>query len=147
MWFQYYLGLTLLSILLLLVLMRRESGVKPMVIWVISGVLPLMIAVCVGFAQQDNARLILKDYLPTRSIVILTNDETEDVVSLPPKTSSCLARMIRNQGEGVLPTDIRDIPITKKTQIHGFLPENKFVQAQAILGELNCKKMGGILIE
>lgn len=147
MLFQYYLGLTLLTVLFLLILMRREGGVKPIVIWVIGGILPLMTAVCVGFAAQDKARTTLEHYLPTRTIVILTNGEKEDVVSLPPDTSACVARILRNQGEGYLPTDVHDIPLNKDTQVHGFLPESKFVQAQAILGKLNCKKMSGLLIQ
>lgn len=135
-----YLVITALAVLLLLAFLLRGGVARPMTVWGLSALLPLLAALSVALTSQARAAQTLASYHPqTVPVVVETAGEQYDAV-LSARQAACLERAKRLQ----IDTDFRaekdsePIPLRKGSQVTGELPTQAVVEALGVKGQLSC---------
>ena len=135
-----YLVITVLAALLLLVLLLRGGLARPMTVWGLTALLPLLVALSVALGSQARAKDTLNNYRPQSTPVVISSGGKEYDAVLTAGQAACLERAQRlrtdadlNLGEG------RDlIPLRTGFQVTGELPTQAQVEALSVRGQLAC---------
>ena len=135
-----YLVITALATLLLLAFLLRGGLARPMTVWGLAALLPLLVALSVALGSQARALQTLKTYRPqSAAVVIATGGQEYDAV-LTPSQAACLerARRLRTEADLVLGEGRDPIPLRAASQVTGELPTQAQVEALSVRGQLTC---------
>lgn len=134
-----YLALTLLALLLLLALLRT-GAVRPMTVWLLATLLPLLAALTAALNTQAQAQRTLKTYQPDDVAVVLKTAGREYDVVLNARQAACLERTLRLRTKVnlTLPNEADPVPLRPGTRAIGDLPKPRHVDALGIRGQLSC---------
>lgn len=134
------LTLTLTTLALLGFLLRPGSA-RPGVVWGVTALLPLTLALAAAYAGQARAERTLAAYRPTSTAVVVSTGGREYDLLLSAEQAACLERALRlgadtdfTPGEpGSAP-----VPLRADTKVAGQLPERQMVEALGVRGQLQC---------
>ncbi len=134
-----FLLLTLLSAAVLVIFMLRAGAAKPMTIWALAALLPVLAAMTAANAGQARAQRTLGQYAPAPAAVVIRTGGRAFPATLEAGDAACLERDLRLRAEHNLLTPRGFIPIRQDTRVDGALPSRQVVDALSLRGELNCK--------
>lgn len=133
-----FLLLTLLAAGVLIVFMLRTGAARPMTVWALAALLPVLAAMTAANAGQAGAERTLQHYAPMPSDVVIHTGGRIYRATLDANDAACLERDLRLNAEHNLLTPQGYIPIRKDSTADGPLPSREVVEALSLRGELNC---------
>lgn len=134
----FFLALTLLTTVILALFLWRAGAARPMTVWVLTALLPLLAAMTASLAGQARADRTLQTYVPALVIVDITTANRKYRAALTALDAACLERNLRLDWEGKLNTPQGFIPIERNSTVTGTLPSAATVQALSVKGQLHC---------
>ena len=135
-----YLVITALAALLLLALLVRGGLARPMTVWGLTALLPLLVALSVALGSQARAEVTLKTYRPQSAAVVITTGGQEYDAVLTAGQAACLerSRRLRTDADLVLGEGRDPIPLRSGFKVTGELPTQAQVEALSVRGQLTC---------
>ncbi len=134
----FFFLLTLLSALILVVFLLRAGAARPMTVWALAALLPVLAAMTAANAGQARANRVLSGYSAAPSQVVLHTAGRDYPLTLNLVAAGCLERTMRLRGESNLELPQGVVPIRKDTAIDGQLPPTDVVEALSLRGQLDC---------
>lgn len=137
--FYVFCAVVVVALLALLALLLRPETARPMTVWSLAALMPLLAALAAALGHQAQAKAALERYYPqSRAFVIETAGKEYDL-TLTPRLAACLERTLR-LGVNMnlkLPGE-KSVPLRRSTKVTGYLPKQAYTEALAIQGQLNC---------
>lgn len=133
-----YLGVCLLFAAALLLFLLRPGVARPLVVWGVAALLPLLAALASALQAQAGAARVLGRAALQGGTVTINNGFVTRTVTLAPQDAACLERAVRLRSRVNFPTTQGPILLNGHTTVTGPLPPSAVVEALTLRGELDC---------
>lgn len=143
----FFLILTLFSAAILVIFLFRAGAARPMTVWALAALLPVLAAMTAAEAGQARANRALREYSPEPTTVTIRTAGQDFQVTLSPSDAACLERNLRLHAESDLnlPQSFVPIPIRKDSTVDGVLPSREAVDALSLRGDLHCASFKAVV--
>lgn len=125
----------------LILLLLRPGVARPMTVWGLAALLPVLAALSASLAAQGRAARVL-DAAPVQgTAVTITTAGRTYPVTLDAQDAACLERALRLKTRVILDVPPVKVPIQPGTRVSGPLPDRAAVEALSIRGALACPRL------
>ncbi|PNY81824.1 hypothetical protein [Deinococcus koreensis] len=133
-----YVLLTLLCAGTLLLFLARPGLARPLVVWGLAALLPLLAALASALGTQARAaRVLAAGNLSAAQVSVTTGARTQ-TLTLSAQDAACLERALRLRSTVTLDTPGGPVTVRPGTRVQGTLPSRQVVEALTLRGELHC---------
>jgi hypothetical protein len=141
-----YLIVTALMGVLLLLLLLRPGGVRPLTLWLFAGLLPVLVAVTAALFSQQEAQAALVAFdaeVKNRGLGWrdATGAENTATVALGGLDAACVVRASARGGTYRLSSSTLFVP--RDVQLIGPWPSPAEAEALMVSGQQGCRRLSG----
>ena len=133
-----YLLLTLLCAGTLLLFLARPGLARPLVVWGLAALLPVLAALAAALGAQARAARVLAQGGLEPTQVTLTSGGRTQTLTLSGPEAACLERALRLRSKLTLGTPGNAVTVRPGARVQGTLPPRQVVEALTLRGELSC---------
>ena len=133
-----YVLLTLLCAGALLLFLAQPGLARPLVVWGLAALLPLLAALAAALGAQARAVRVLGQGGVQATRVTVTSGKRTQTLTLSGSDAACLERALRLRSNVTLKTQGGELHVQQGTRVRGTLPPQRVVEALTLRGELNC---------
>ena len=138
-----YFAITAVLTLSLLGLLLRPGQTRPMTLWLLAALLPVLVAVTAALWQQDEVQASLTgfDPAPRQRLMIWRDQQGEldrNIITLSGLDAACVVRAAQRGGSYELAGQAVLVP--PGTRLLGAWPSAEQAEALMLSGQLGCRR-------